>query len=95
MKILIPVGDVPIGSKITKKTGEKIYEVRDRIIIYSEKECPKPINELNASEGTRFLLSTDSQYSFAIVAVPETLEVLWELSNDRLRQYLYDIESHQ
>ncbi len=95
MKLLIEIGKVPIGSKITKRTGEKVYEVRDRIVIYSEEGCTKPINELKASPGTKLIVSADPQYSFAIVAVSDTLEVLWEVSEDRLRQYLDDMESHQ
>ena len=95
MKLLIEIGKVPIGSKITKRTGEKIYEVRDKIPIYSEKETLKLTNELKASPGTKLLISTDPQYAFAIAAVPDTLEVLWEVSADELRSYLDDMESHQ
>lgn len=95
MKLLIEIGKVPIGSRITKRTGEKFYEVRDKIPIYSEKETFKLTNELKAAPGTKLLISTDPQYAFAIVAVPDSLEVIWEVSEDRLRQYLDDIESHQ
>lgn len=95
MKLLIEIGKVPIGSKITKRTGDKIYEVCDKISIYSDEAVVKPVNELKASPGTKLLISTDPQYSFAIVAVPDTLEVLWEVSEDELRSYLDDMESHQ
>lgn len=95
MKLLIEIGKLPIGSRITKRTGDKVYEVRDKIVIYSEEGCSKPINELKSSPGTKLLISTDPQYSFAIVAVPDTMEVLWEISEDELRNYLDDMESHQ
>lgn len=95
MKLLIEIGKVPIGAKVTKRTGEKIYEVRDKIPIYSDKEVVKLTKELRTAPGARFLISIDPQYSFAIVTVPDTLEVIWEVSEDRLRQYLDDMESHQ
>ncbi len=94
MKMLLKVKDVPYMGKITKKTGDKQYEVRDKVVIYSE-NCDKPINELKALPGTRLLISTDPAYSFAIVSVPDTLEVLWEVSPNELKQYLYDMEIHQ
>jgi hypothetical protein len=93
MKLLIEIGKVPVGSKITKRTGEKIYEVRDKVSIYSEKETSKLTNELVASTGTKLIVSIDPQYSFAIASVPDTLEVLWEVSKDELRNYLDDMES--
>lgn len=95
MKLLIKIGEIPIGSKITKRTGEKIYEVRDKIVIYAEEGCVKPLNEIKASPGTKLLVSTDPQYSFAIVVVPDTLEVVWELTDDELKEFLFQRESHQ
>lgn len=95
MKLLIEIGKVPIGSKITKRTGDKIYEVRDKIPIYSEKETLKLTNEVKAAQGTKLLIAIDPQYAFAIAAVPDTLEVLWEVSENRLRQYLDEIEDNQ
>lgn len=95
MKLLIEIGKVPIGSKITKRTGDKIYEVRDKIPIYSEKETLKLTNEVKAAPGTKLLIAIDPQYAFAIAAVPDTLEVLWEVPEDRLRQYLDEIEDDQ
>lgn len=89
MKLLIKVGDVPIGVKVTKRSGEKIYEVRDKIVIYAEDGVNKPSNEITASPGTRLLVSVDPAYSFAIVAVPETLEVLWEMSSYELQSFLF------
>ena len=89
MRVLIEIGKIPIGSKVTKRTGEKLYEVRDKISIYAEEGCAKPLNEINASPGTKLLVSTDPQYSFAILAVPDTLEVIWHAENYALEQMLY------
>jgi hypothetical protein len=90
MKILLPISEIPTFSKVTKRTGDKVYEVRDKIPIYGD--CDKPMNEILASPGTRLLVSNGPNNSFAIVAVPETLEVLWEVTRDVLEQYLNDIE---
>lgn len=93
MKLLIEIGKVPIGSKITKRTGEKIYEVRDKILIYGGENCNHP--ELKVSPGTKLIVTSDARYSFAVEVVPDTLEIVWEVSEDRLRQYLDDMEDHQ
>ena len=93
MKLLIEIGNVPIGSRITKRTGEKVYEVRDKIRIYGGERCDHP--ELKVSPGTKLIVTNDTRYSFAVEVVPDTLEVIWEVSEDRLRQYLDDNESHQ
>lgn len=93
MKLLIPVGEIPIGTKVTKRTGEKIYEVRDKILVYGGEGCKHP--ELKVTPGTKLIVSIDPRYPFSVEAVPDTLEVIWEVSPDDLRRFLYDQESHQ
>ncbi len=86
MKILLPIKEIPVLSKVTKRTGDKVYEVRDKIPIYGE--CDKPLNEIAASPGTRLLVANGPHNSFAIVAVPDTLEVMWDVSETELIEYI-------
>lgn len=34
LKVILPAGEVPLGSKVSKRTGEKIYTLRDRLCVY-------------------------------------------------------------
>ena len=88
MKILIKVKDLPEESIVTKKTGMKQYQVRDKVNIYSEDGCKFPLEELKAPVGGRFLVSIDPKYSFGIAVVPNNLEILWEASPDELQMFL-------
>ena len=91
MKLLITVGEVPIGTKITKKTGEKIYEIRDKIFVYGGEGCSNH-PELKVSPGTRLLVAVDPRYSFSVEAVPATLEIVWEVDKNTLRNFLSERE---
>jgi len=83
MKLLIPISEVPTYSKVTKRTGDKLYEVRDSFTIFGVDQ--KSNREIKADSGTRLLISVDS---ISISSVPNDLEVLWEASPDELQMFL-------
>ncbi len=83
MKLLLPVKDVPLGSFITKRTGEKQYMVQDKITIYAENKEDR--QEIKAEGDSRFLVAGTH-----ITAVSGDLEVLWETDAHYLYQFIYD-----
>ena len=84
MKVLMPVSEVPIGSTITKKTGEKEYTVREKIRIFGDNTHQK---EICADDNTRFLISDNGD----INVISGDTEVLWLVTSEKLYQYLYEI----
>lgn len=69
-KILLPANEIPLGSTVTKRTGEKPYTLKDRIRIFGETGDAR---ELKATDGTRLLVSETGD---ANVVGGET-ELLW------------------
>lgn len=80
MKVILQVGDIPLGSIVTKATGSVEYVLKDKLKIHGQDP-----QEINAIAGTRFMVSRDYNN---INAVPSTLEVAWIVSKDELYQYL-------
>lgn len=85
MKVLIAVRDIPVGSSVTKKTGDKPYTLRDDVKIYgSTQEQRETLRELKADEGTRFLIAQNGDISI----VSGDTELLWHVAERDLYQYL-------
>jgi len=77
----MPLRDIPIGSKVSKKTGDKIYTIRDQIKIYGGQDLTK---EIKVSEGTRFLVAENGD----IQVVDGNLEFLWHVEYHTLFSFL-------
>lgn len=78
--VLLPIGEVPIGAKVTKKTGEKVYSVADKITLYGLGGEIKPISPL----GVRFMIPSED-CTGNISAAPLDLVVCWHASLEDLR----------
>lgn len=87
-KMLIPVGDVPIGESVTKVKGEKPYKVQKELIIYNEQGARQTVP---ANQGCVFLV--DENGSGKCSAVSDNLEVVWYVSAYDLGELLEG--SHQ
>ena len=81
MKVLLPAKDIPIGSIVTRPTGEKKYELRDKIEV-------SPHQKIEADPNTRFLVGKDM--SFIICAISGESELAWEVSPEELYNFIYD-----
>lgn len=86
MKVIMSVGEIPIGSTVSKITGEKQYIIQDKIKVYGDSALEK---ELKSGDNTRFLLAVTD--SFCIEVVSHDKEMLWRVSEKDLYQYLYKI----
>lgn len=73
--------EIPLGSKVTKKTGEKEYRITDRIKIYGDAIAQK---ELCADDGTRFLISDVGNVNI----IAGNSEIVWIVSDDDLLSYM-------
>lgn len=84
IKILVPIGQVPQGSKITKKNGEAIFTVQDEIMVYpylvkSSGFSSLRQHQLRKESNTRFMLGTTS-----VEITPIETEVVWLTSINEL-----------
>ena len=90
MKVITKVGDIPIGSTVTKATGAVQYIIQDKLIIYGE-----PKQEINALAGTRFMVPKEQNaWSKGINAVPISMEVAWLIEEYELYEYLDEKFNH-
>ncbi len=83
MKILMAAQDIPLGSIVTKRTGDKLYTVREGIKIYGTPE-QQSTREIKCDDGTRFLISETGDISI----VSNDTELLWHVSDEDLYSYL-------
>jgi len=80
IRILARVGDLEDGSKVTKRTGEKIYIVRRSITIYDGKDSQK----IECKGGAVFLV--DSNGNANVYDYGTT--VLWSASVSDVFRYI-------
>lgn len=81
MKVILEAQDVPLGSTVTKKTGEKEYRITDRIKIFGENISQK---EIIADDGTRFLVADVGNVN----VISGRTELVWHIDDDDLYHYL-------
>lgn len=85
MKVILEVREIPVGSTVTKKTGEKVYTLRDDVKIYgSTQEQTETLRELKADSGTRFLIAQNGDISI----VSGDVEMLWHVDGRILFEHL-------
>jgi hypothetical protein len=85
MKVILPVYEIPIGSTVTKITGDKEYIIKDKIIVYGD---PNLTKELKSDDSTRFLVSKNGDLNISVISWDK--EMLWNVSDEELYRYLYD-----
>jgi hypothetical protein len=80
LKAIMPAKDIPVGKRVTKITGTKVYVIRDSITIYGP---TGKANVIRADKGTRFLLPPGDSFD-NISSIRGTKELAVELDRDDL-----------
>jgi len=88
MKLILPAREIPVGSTVTKVTGNVTYVIRDSIKIYG---TPEVQQEIKATDGVRFIVNERGD----INAVSGNTELAWVVSTEQLSRWLDDIEDGQ
>ena len=84
IKVLLPARLIPVESKVTKRNGEKIYIVKDKIPFYNGgTQYP----EIRADDGVKFLVSENS-----INVVDAESELLWHTDENTLSRFLQNLD---
>jgi hypothetical protein len=92
IKVIVPLGDVPLGATITKRTGTQQFIVANRIRIFSDSKTElnpkgkpkKECREIAADENVRFIVHRGTD----ITAMPVDTEVVWFADASDLMDYL-------
>lgn len=80
--VLLRAGDIPLRAQVTKRTGEKLYTLTDKIRIFDGKGTQK---DVSADAGARFLVSSGD----VNVVGADTL-LLWRTTRENLLAHLQD-----
>lgn len=81
MRVVLPASDVPSGSIVTKRTGQKEMTLHRSITIYNENKTSQTID---AAPGSVFLIDDRG----TINAISGSTEILWSVSEKTLFNYL-------
>lgn len=81
VRLLVPLGDVPLESRVTKRSGEKIYCVRNHIRVFTS---GKDTQVIESDVGCRFLVSDNGDVN----AMGCTTPVLWYADPQAVAEYL-------
>ena len=82
VRLLLPAGEIPAGSRVTKPSGNKIYELLDKIVIYLG-DGQRTV--IPAESGVHFLAaSNDGRFN----AIPSDQELAWVVDEEDLLQWL-------
>lgn len=84
MKVILPISEVPHGAIVTKPTGEKRYEVADKINIFGNANVALKVEQ---PDNVRFMIPVDMSMS-GFMAVTPDYSVAWEISEEDLYSYL-------
>lgn len=79
LKVIMPIGQVPDGSTITKKTGEKKYIVHTVYKLHTP-DGPMQI----ATQGSRLITPKTDNDTFGINAMSNEIEVVWHCTWNQL-----------
>lgn len=79
--VLLEAGEIPLGSEVTKRTGEKRYILRDKVVIYLGDGVKQ---EIKAMDGALFLTHNNGDVS----ALPATTRLLWWTDRNTLADFL-------
>lgn len=81
ISVIMEASQVPLGAKVTKRTGEKIYTIRDRLRVFGEKGERR---EIIAKGGTRFFVNDEGDAN----VISGTTTVVWVTDSDTLVRWL-------
>lgn len=84
IKLILLAGQIPLGSIVTKITGEKRYVLKDRLRVFTEEGETRTVN---CDAGTRFLV-----YEGDANVVSCDKELIWLATDDEARDYLDGLE---
>lgn len=79
--LLLPVGEVPEGGEITKRGGETRYKVVSKI------SFTRPLPDVCAEKGVKFLLKVDEPTS-SVYGILETTLAHWWLTPRELQEWV-------
>ena len=82
-KLILQAQEIPVDSDVTKKTGDKVLKIKDRITIYDKSANHQTIEP---KDGTRFLIDS----SGSIDVVSNTTELVWIVDQNDLINFLED-----
>lgn len=85
LKVIMPAHEIPEGSIVTKRTGQKEYILKKKIVVYADKNISSAAITLEAQD-VRYLVSDG-----AINAISSTLELVWNTNISELHRHLDDI----
>ena len=80
-KIIMRAGDIPLESKVTKKTGQQVLLIRDRIHVFNEAHTKQ---EIKADAGARFLVNDKGDAN----AIGVDTELVWLAEDWQLRDLI-------
>lgn len=83
IKVILPLGQVPELSHVTKRAGKKVYRVCKQLTVFDDNGKRQVIN----SNGCRYLVDTDNGTSHA---VGDHVEVVWHTNIEDLKAFLDD-----
>lgn len=81
IKVLLPANEIPVGSRVTKRTGDKVYTLRNEIKVFG---LANSNQVLKGEDGVRFLIAPDGNAG----AVDGQTELLWHTDKKSLSQWL-------
>lgn len=80
--VLLPAGDIPDGSTVTKRTGAKEYTLKQKIKIYADKDSGTSPQVLEA-DGVKYLTGDG-----AINAISDNVVLVWKTTTGELHSFL-------
>jgi hypothetical protein len=84
-RILLRASEIPEGSIVTKRTGEKEYELVRSVSVYGQDGGPI---QIDAQDGNVFLGDGGNKFQ----AFSCSKELMWKLEESDLLAWLYDRE---
>lgn len=82
ISVLLAASEIPEGSTVTKRTGEKEYTLRSSVQVYGQNI------EIKADPGTIFLIDTRTGNANAI---PSSTVLVWTTTRERLWHWLAEL----
>ncbi len=81
IKLILPAGEIPVGSVVTKKNGEKQYTLKDKIRIF---DANQNTTTINASDGTKLLVADTGDAN----VIKDDVELVWEAEEYQVISYV-------
>ena len=82
IKLLLPAKRIPIGSTVTKKTGQVELTLCDSVTIYCS-DGSQPRQTIKANAGAVFLRDERGNYN----AISDETELVWTMDMEDLRDW--------